>query len=209
MKKIYIIYFLFALTGCSNKEDELKNKYQAWSNTYWGMPEYELLNYISENNSASNINKSNCGEEYIKKKNLESCTFISLKNYQIGNQHYNLGFRLDNNQLSNIHFSHVESSEILFKDYNGNIDILLRQQRQMQEVSWAASLELLELLSSKYGEPTQKNISEENNLSLEAIWEKEYTIIELNNVGIMPTLNYKPNKTSFYLDTVPNDLEKL
>ncbi len=209
MKKLYAICLIFALIGCSDNKAELKNKYQAWNDTYWGMTEQQLLNFIEIDNTSSEINKGECNKEYIQSQNLESCQSISLDNYKIGNQHYQISFRLENNQLSNIYFMHNESSEILASSNNNSIEEILRSNNLMRQVSWEASIELYKLLSEKYGEPNSKNINSGKFSELNAMWEKDYTIIELKNLGIMTSLSYKPNKTNFYLDTVPKDHYKL
>ena len=194
--------FLF---GCSNKN----NKYKAWNETYWGMPEHELLSFISTNNQSSQINKSECSKDYLKNQKLDSCSFISLKNYSIGNQHYTISFRLNNNHLSFINLNHDESSDILGQNHSRDIDTILNQQEQMKEVGWAASLELYKLLNKKYGKPTTEDISKGDSLKFKAIWNTEYTIIELKNPGILPRLTYKPNNEKIYLETIPNDVGKI
>ncbi|MEM7756549.1 MAG: hypothetical protein AAF298_00255 [Cyanobacteria bacterium P01_A01_bin.40] len=201
MKKLFLIFCIFLLTGC-NQNNNFKTKYKAWRKTYWGMPEQELINYLSKFSSSIEMNRDSCSKNHVSQHNTYTCDWLSFKNYAVGNQQYRISFRLDNNRLAFISFSINENLEnhenLTFEEKHNNF--IAREKK-----SKIAYKELYNLLEDKYGEPDEiKSL----NYSLSAYWYDDYTEIELTNSSIN-NLSFRPNNDVIYLENMPKDYDKI
>ena len=198
---VFYLMLMFLLFGCGNKS----TKFEAWNNTYWGMNKKQL---------EKSLQKTLLKEEKCESKNTISCSIIILENYAIGNYKYDIFFEFNDEKLSSVNLL-LKKDTVNFAENNTSSKESIIQEltkfsfelNQSQKAGKVATLELLTLLSEKYGEPIK---SKKSDGFIQYFWDKDFTNIELNSYdGLLVIVNYKPNKSAIYLNSLPSDHDKL
>lgn len=193
--------------GCSSPitHNLNQNELPAWNGTFWGMSEQDLKNHLELKLNLKDYSESFCGEEFLKENNFkkENCKFIGIDNYKIANNHYGLTFSLRNNKLDEIRFWRYFMEE---REENEDIEDIFVNLAKTNQSVMTATLELKELLTEKYGTPEQV----EEDGKFEYLWDLGYTNIKLSSINLVGVfLDYQPDRTQMYLDTLPEDHNKL
>ena len=183
MKKVILgICLVSLLSGCGNK-------IEAWNGTTWGMSKNELKQTLNQKLNNPELIEDDCDSD-----NYQKCEAYYLKNYSIGSHRYMVSFLLVNDQLNTVSlmFQDGEFDREIMDSIDYDLDRALQEIDDKRKLGRIVTSEIAGLLSDKYGEPINSELTE---VSQEYKWNKNRTQVTLSSAGSMVRVLYEPDET--------------
>ncbi|WP_036489689.1 hypothetical protein [Myxosarcina sp. GI1] len=140
------------------------------------------------------LNNPELIEDECDSDNYRKCEAYYLKNYLIGNYKYMVSFFLINDRLNSVSlmFQDGEFDREIMDSVELDLDRALQEIDDKKELGRVVTSEIEGLLTDKYGEPLESELTEE---SQEYKWEKNRTKVTLNSSGSLVRVLYEPDET--------------